>query len=431
MKRYRRSLMHILIYTLVMVFLYLFLVLMATIPNAAIMNNMRSSVMHYANADRYAFTEDGSYQNVTDNHADIMWLNISWQMGSGNPFVSALDTKYYDGERDGNTVGLFLTVTRGAQANTPYTRYWHGTAGLLRFLHLFTDIRGIKVTGFLVLLVLIWKTLRLLWRDDHGDLAICLAASLFLVQAWNLRLSVEYLPCFLICFALCPAFLKQERRGDRYVEYLSVVSGTLTAFFDFLTTETVTILIPLILLIAIRSKERRLGSPRKVFRFLLRCGLCWLAAYGAAFLLKWAAVSLATGINHFSLALNSAVNRVDGTVVDGLRRKRPGMFMAVVANLTAFCRGTSRTEYGQVILKLTVISLLIFGIYRMYQTRQKLRPGTVFLLMLGGIVLLRYALLANHSFMHSFFTYRALAGTVLAVLSAMVLNLRPMRKEGI
>lgn len=142
MKRYRRSLMHILIYTLVIVFLYLFLVLMATIPNAAIMDNMRSSVMHYANADRYAFTEDGSYQNVTDNHADIMWLNISWQMGSGNPFVSALDTKYYDGERDGNTVGLFLTVTRGAQANTAYTRYWHGTAGLLRFLHLFTDIRG-------------------------------------------------------------------------------------------------------------------------------------------------------------------------------------------------------------------------------------------------------------------------------------------------
>ena len=274
MKQHRRYLMHIFVYAAVIMALYLFLVLMATIPNAAIRENMRSSAMCYANSDRYTFMEDGSFQNVTDNHADVIWLNISWQMGTGNPFVSVLDTKYYDGQNYGNAAGLYLTVAKGAAANASYTRYWHGTAGFLRLLHLFTDVRGIKVIGFGILLLLICKTLWQLIRDGHHDLGLCLAASLFLVQAWNLRLSVEYLPCFLICFALCPAFLRLERRGDIYVEYLAVISGALTAFFDFLTTETITILIPLILLIATRSKERRLGSPRKVFFFLLRCGFC-------------------------------------------------------------------------------------------------------------------------------------------------------------
>jgi hypothetical protein len=430
MKRIRQYRTHILIYTVLILSLYLFMVLMASIPNGAIEDHMRSSARCYANADRYAFTESGSFQNVTDNHADLLWLNISWQMGTGNPFISALDTKYFDGLKYGDAAGLYLTVTKGAEANTAYTRYWHGTAGILRLLHLFTDVRGAKTIGIAALLLLVLATMRQLFRHGHQDLGLCLAASLCLVQAWNLRLSVEYLPSFLICFALCPAFLQLERHGDPYVSYLSVVSGTLTAFFDFLTTETVAILIPLILMIAIRSKERRLGSPMKTFHLLLRCGLCWIVAYGVTFLLKWTAVSLATGANHFTLALDSAAKRVDGTVVAGLIRKKPGMFMSVGANLSAFFQGTSRTEYLQVIAKLAVMTAVLFGVYRLYQIRRSLRPGTMFLLMLGSVVLLRFALLANHSFMHAFFTYRALASTTLAILSAMVINLRRTKKAG-
>jgi len=430
MKRFRRYRNHVLLYIAVILPLYLFMVCVAAIPNAAIKENMRSSAMCYANADRYAFTEDGSFQNVTDNHADILWLNMGWQMGMGNPFLSALDTKYFDDLKYGDEADLFLTVAKGAAANTSYTRYWHGTAGLLRCLHLFTDVAGAKILGFAALLLLAFLTLGRLIRYGHKDLGLCLAASLCLVQVWNLRLSVEYLPSFLICFALCPAFLRLERRGDPYVEYLSVVSGALTAFFDFLTTETVTILIPLILLVAVRSKERRLDSPGKVLRLLLRCGLCWILAYGATFLLKWTAVSLVTGANHFTAALDSAANRVDGTVVAGLIRRKPGIFMAVGANLSVFFRGTSRTAYWQVVFGMAVVTAGLVGVYRLYQIRKSLRPGTAFLLLLGSVVLLRYGLLSNHSFMHAFFTYRALASTILAILSAMVINLRPMKKAG-
>ena len=430
MKGFGRYLIHILVFIAVMIMLYLFMVLMAAIPNTAISSNMRSSAMRYANADRYTFTEDGNLQNVTDNHADIMWLNISWHMGGRNVFVSALDSEYYDDPKYSDTVELLLTVTKDAPANAAYTRYWHGTAGLLRFLHLFTDIQGIKTIGFLVLVLLIWNTLRQLLRHGHWDLGLCLAISLFLVQVWNLRLSVEYLPCFLICFALCPVFLRLERRGNYYVELLSVVSGTLTAFFDFLTTETVTILIPLILLIAVRSKERRLSSPRRIFHLLLHCGLCWMIAYAGTFLLKWTAVSVITGVDHFGMALDSAAKRVSGTVVTGLVRKKPGVFMGIAANLSAFFQGSSRTAYRQVIAYLILILLLILVVYRLNQTSDKLRPGTVFLLLLGSLVLLRFGILANHSYMHAFFTYRALVSTVMAVLAVITLNLWPQKKQG-
>ena len=430
MKRFRRYIPHIAVFAGLTAAVYLLMVFAAAIPNSAIQRNMRQSALQYMDTDRYALTEDGLFQNITDNHADQMWLNIGWQMGSGNPFRSALDTKYYDGMEHGTTAGLYLTITRGKEANAEYSRYWHATAGLMRIAHLFMDIRGIKFFGMVGLTLLILQTLISLFRRGHGDFGLCLVLSLLLVQVWNLRLSVEYLPCFVICFALCPHFLRLERKGNFHLELLSVISGTITASFDFLTTETVTILVPLILVMAVRSRERRLGSPQKVLKLLLRCCLCWLLAYAGSFVIKWVAVSLATGQNHILTAVESAGKRVGGVVTAGQIRKKPNAFMAIAANFSTLFEGTSRTDYVRAGMYPVIIILLALLIYWMCRTRQKRHPGTLFLLLLGCAVILRYGVLANHSFMHAFFTYRALISTILGLLTAMALNLRPSAKEG-
>lgn len=430
MKIKRRHMVYIAVFGVLLLLLYLLLAFTAAIPNSAILKKMHKSAYYYSNENSYVFSEDGRHQNITDNLADQMWLNIGWHMGTGNPFVSALDTRYYDGELYGPAVGLYMSVTRGHEANTGYTRYWHGTAGLIRVLHLFTDIHGIKTLGMICLVLLLGRTIWVLVRAGHWELGLCLLLSLLLVQLGNLRLSVEYQPCFLICFALCPAFLWAEKQGNFYLNLLAIVSGTLTAFFDFLTTETVTILIPLILVIAIRSRECRLGSPRKTSRMLLHCGLCWALAYLGTFVVKWGAVTLATGQNHFAAAINSAGQRIGGVVTDGGTSKMPGMLMSIGSNLSVLFEGTSRTEYRTVISNLIIIAVLIIVVYRIYRVRRKLRPGTGFLLMLGSVVLLRFGLLANHSYMHSFFTYRALASTILAILVAMLINLQSRKKGG-
>lgn len=428
MKRPRKMIVYIAVFVTLLLVMYLLQVLWATVPNDAIRKNMSKSGEYFLDEDLYAFAEDGVYQNITDNYADQIWTNIGWNLGFENPFRSVLDTKYYDGETYPASAGLYLSLTRDLDANASYTRYCHGTAGLIRVLHLFTDIHGIRRIGMLCLILLILRTLRELIIRGHWDFGLCLLVSLLWVQFWNLRLSVEYLPCFLICFGLCPAFLRLERRGDFFLNLLAIVSGTLTAFFDFLTTETVTILLPLILVIATRSREYRLGSPQKVMKMLLHCAICWVLAYLGTFVVKWAAVSLVTGENHFLAAMESVDQRVSGVVREGNLNRAPGMLMAIAANLTVLFEGTSRIEYRQVLVYLAAVATLIIIVYRLYRVRQKLRPGTHFILMLGGVVLLRYGVLANHSYLHSFFTYRALASTILAVLSALAINLRPVKK---
>ena len=89
-----------------------------------------------------------------------------------------------------------------------------------------------------------------------------LVCALSAVQFWNIRLCMEYQPVFLVTFLLCPLYLAAERRSIS-LTLLSAAGGCMAAFFDFLTAETVTLLLPLILVTAVRAKEKRLGTLRR------------------------------------------------------------------------------------------------------------------------------------------------------------------------
>ena len=116
-------------------------------------------------------------------------------------------------------------------------------------------INNIVAFGFLFFALL---SAAILCRRKHWDIAVMLVLSLAAVRVWNILLSLEYQPAFAIAFAVIPLYLIFERKGDKWLTVLSIISGTAVAFFDFLTTETVTILLPLALVITVRAKEGRL-----------------------------------------------------------------------------------------------------------------------------------------------------------------------------
>ena len=429
MKKFRHGLICLAAFTAVMTVLYLLLVLSAAIPNQAISEHMRETSRHYFTAERCTFSDSGRYCDVTDNHADQIWMNISWHMGEGNPFVSVLRSQYNDGNEFGVAAGLILSVANDAPANAEYSRYWHGMAMIIRLLHTCMDIQGIKICLLVCLILLTAITMIILLKKGHGDICASLLLSMSLVQWWNLRLSVEYIGCFLICFALCPFFLLLEKRGDTHLSVLCVISGAMTAFFDFLTTETVPLLLPLILVVAVRAKERRLGTGKETALALLRCVLCWGFAYAGAFLVKWIAVSLVTGENHFFTALRFAGKRV-GTAVPGEPSGGLSRFtMGLAANLSVLFGSSELIEYRKILEGLAWCALVLLYVVSRYPRRKGWRKGTLALLALGALVPVRFFLLANHSYIHAFFTYRALVSTAMAVLTAVHLNLPQVKKR--
>lgn len=410
--------------------LWLGLVCTAMIPNEALAENFKTSAMSYSDVAPFQFHNGEKWSGIGDNYADAILLNVAWHVGNGNPLTSSIDTGYYDGEDDGLMQGLYRSVTEGTDINTDYTRYWHGGVLFLRPLHLFMDVTGIKNLGLAVILILLGLTMAILIKRKHTDIAVLLALSMAAVHVWNLRLSLEYQSVFLLTFVLCPLYLWLERKGDHWMTLLSVAAGTSVAFFDFLTTETLTLLLPLILVVAVRAKEGRLSPMKESLLLLVKCGICWGLAYAGAFLVKWTVASLVTGENSFTLALSSAAVRFGGQVA--VEEDPPNsIFSALAANLTVLFGGTQRVETGRALVGLFLYAGILGSVWYLFHKKRGERNAALLLLLLGAVVFLRYLLVNNHAYLHEFFTYRALAAPILATLLALWLNIDlPKRRKG-
>ena len=400
--------------------LWALLVLTSLIPNGKIRTNMFGSAEQYNGAD--PFYQSAGRNTVTDNYADVILLNVLWNIKSDDAFVSSLDTKYYDGDDGvtdrGENYGLFSAVFEDTPPNTDYSRYWHGSVIFIRPLMLLGDVRVVKLAGIIfTLLFLIIDCIMLIKRGQKFG-AAALVISFAAVQMYNIRLSLEYMPTVLICLGMLPFFVCLEKRGDVPLSVLSVICGTMTAFFDFLTTETLTILIPLIIIMMIRKNEGRFEGFKRELVTSAKCGVSWVCAYLCTFLVKWTAASIVTGENKFIAAISSAEVRVNGEAEELSPVMQ--MIFSPLANISAMFGGYERVSPANIIAGLFITAALSAGIFFIFRRGEKgSGKGFVWIMLVLGLVpYLRYIVLNNHSYLHEFFTYRAQAASVLALMGA-------------
>ena len=248
--------------------------------------------------------------------------------------------------------------------------------------------------------------------------AAALTVSLCCVHVWNVGLSLEYIPMFIVTMAMCILYVLLEKKGDIYVTVLSVIGGAAAAFFDFLTAETLSILLPLLLVIIIRYSDDRLegnGLP-----LVIKSGGCWGAAYLMTFIVKWAAASAVTGENKFVSAIHSAEVRIDGETDMSLPMQ---IISAPMANISTLFGGDVRVDGGRIALGL-ILTVLISGSICLLLGSKKPPKAEITIAVLGLVPYLRYIVLSNHSYLHEYFTYRAQAATVMALCALVWLGIR-------
>lgn len=395
------------------------LILTSLIPNEKLRDNMLGSAMLMNGAD--PFPQKNGRNTITDNYADIILLNVIWNTDSSSPFVSSLDTKYYDGNDGvtdyGENYGLYAAVKDGTPPNTDYSRYWHGSAVFIRPLMLFTDINGVRLTGALAALFLMVLSCIILARRKLYLEAAALPLAFICVQAWNIRLSMEYQPAVLVTLAVLPFFLSLEKKGDTALIILSVVCGTMIAFFDFLTAETLTLLIPLITVMSVRYSEGRFANAKTELITSAKCSLGWILAYIGTFLVKWTAASAVTGENKFAAALTSAEERFAGSV----QTFSPfiQIFAAPFTNISTMLGGNERADVFPAITGIILIAAAVVTALYLSRRIRNAREYMLVAFILAAVPYIRYAVLNNHSYLHDFFTYRAQAAVVLALITSL------------
>ena len=405
----KRYLKYPLFFLLCVVILAGFLFLSAVVPREALAVNLEKSAQYYKDHSDFFELREGAYETTVDYYADTKWYNIIASIDNETPLRSAMEAAYYD---SGRGVGIpdFIEVTEGEKANAAYTRYWHGTTVFLTFLLLAMDARAIYVLSGVLLAVLFFVLLGMLYRRKLYELLVSLTLAVVLCKGWIMALSLEYVMPALSSLGISIILLCLEKRKKK-TEYLWICSGVFICFVDFLSTETLTLLLPLLIQTVLWHRE---GKSIKICgKNIVKAGLLWGASYGGMWIIKWGVASIVLGRNVFYESVFYAQFRVNSNIYmrQGTAERYLGSIVRNVRDIFPFCMVH---EYGDVLLMIFVMGAILTAVVVLRYVRKRETQLVPLLLLIGTVPYIRYLVLSAHSYVHSFFTYRAQIVTIMA-----------------
>ncbi len=424
----KKLISHILIYIITAAACILVLLLVNCIPQSAIQHHAEQSTDYLVDNAGFPVVIKGLGSTRMDNYADSMLLNVTYNVDSTKPFYALVADAYYRIDENEAVDDLTSSVYKGAEPQNNYSRYWHGMQIFLRPLLTVFSITAVRYILAAILLGLNVVLCIMLWKQGCKAIMVLYIISSILVDIWMCAFSLEYISVFLLVAVLCIAVVRNKGQG---ISHLLVIGGALTCFFDFLTTETLTLTIPVIMYLLMQYKAGEELSWKKLWKRLVLMAGCWIGAYAGMFILKWCLVYAVCGRDAFMLALSSAAYRVSGSVtetsssltlsgvqtIDILLLRNLGCLFHIAGNV-------SRAG----IIAAGLISICVYLAF-FYMFRKKKYNGQLIgiLLVIGAVPYIRYLVLQNHSCLHYFFTYRAQMAAVMAWLGILYISVDIMQ----
>lgn len=405
MQTLRQTLKYIVIFLLVVALLTALLVLTACIPKSAIRENTLESAQFLCEGELFGTVVDGVEGTKIDRYADSILLGIAWQYDSTDPLRSAMLSSYYYTKNQNENENLLDAVMENLAPNQQYLRYWHGSNVVVRLLLLVCSIEQIYLLNGITMAVLIAWLLIVLWRRKYYVPACGIGLGLVLTASWFVPLSLEYTWTYLLMLAGSVAAVKLACAGKwQQMGTFFLLSGMLTNYLDFLTTETLTLLVPLLLVLWIDLQNRTQKMP-SVAANAGKAVWTWLLGYGGMWITKWVLASLVLGENVLPYVTDHIQQRVGS---GGLRL----MLSAVARNVKCLFP----LQYGTAGMVATVgFILILMYVGYVYRKDRINKPWILLLLIIGVVPYVRYIVLSNHAYLHCFFTYRAQMAAIVAL----------------
>lgn len=412
----KRKLVYIEVFIVTIVILVLAQAVSISIPNKFIKNNMIESAQYYNQQSKHSYLFNSFDINneakismfAIDNYTDSLTLNMIWnaKLTSNNPFESLVLMKYYRNDELYMTESLYETVINGEEANTEYSRYWHGSIIYIKPLLIFFNIKGIRIVNVLVMLSLIVYLSFLLFKKNK-ILSISLLIGLVMVMIPTTMICLEYFFAFVIMLIASIATVRNIDKEDKEFYKIMVVSGVSVCFFDFLTCETITLGVPLLIRLVLKNK---FDNKKEVFKFVFYSMLAWLVSYSITFMGKWLLSIIVLGIEQFGNIWEKAAVRIYNIPENNIFSYL-SLFLFVPTILFPFGLNNSGSIF------FIIFCLFIFWIFIMF-IKDKKKYGWLLLCCLPGI--LRLIVLHAHTMGHYFFDYRALLPLVIVMIMILI-----------
>lgn len=391
-----------------------FLTLSAGIKTESIQEKMEESADYLCEDIVFPYMESEDVKpSCIDRYADSILLNIAYNFEADDKLKSVMWSSYYYTYYQNENANLYDTVYKGQEKNNQYLRYWHGSAGVMRVLHTFLNIKQIYIWHGVLFVILFAILVVLLVRLHCTLYAVLLGLSLVAVSFWYVPFSLEYTWSFLCMFVFSIAAVIMTGKGkDTNIGILFMLSGMVTIFLDFLTTETVSLMIPLMLTLIIRRK-RAYGELKTEILYSLKAAILWGIGYVGMWVMKWITASIVIGENVMPYVTDHIEERMAGDL--GNMSILGYLWLAIKRNVTCIFP----LDYGLTgVIIAGVLFVIIMYFTYVYHKKKIDWKYIIFFLVLGIVPYLRILVMRNHSVLHYFFVHRALCISVFAFLIA-------------
>lgn len=370
-----------------------------SLPRNLIRENVMASAEFLCENTPFFHLSDNDLASRVDRHADAILLNIAWSADPSKPVSSALRGAYYYDETKNENDNVLTAVTQDKEPTYEYMRYWHGSLIFTRPLLALFSLKQIYALGaatlFTIFLISFFCIRRRLGKGTaYGFLFAGLSCSI-----WYVPFSLEYMPVFLITFTSVPILFRVTDKKPQYLGHTFLILGSLTAYTDFLTVETLSCLLPICILL-LTKPEHKFSEQLK---FSIHHILIWSFGYIGTWSAKWMLYSIFVK-NAFSEILSQTAYRTGGKALSG------GLFSQVIGALVRNIRclfpfSLLKDPDGMIV---SVITAILTGmLFYLFKKRAQMPPAVPVLTLIALIPYIRYCILSNHSFLHYFFTYRA------------------------
>lgn len=384
------------------------LVMAAMIPKVYIKKNVEESAVYLCEGELFGEAVRNADGSIIDRYADSILLGIAYSYDSNSPLCSVMESKYYHRDAFNENENLLKAVTDDCIPNQQYLRYWHGSNIFVRPLLTVFNLKQIYTLNGIIIGSLGIVVSILLIRKRAFFLLTGFIIGLIMTSSWFVPLSLEYTWTYLIMMVMIIAVMViADNNKDAGLVFL--IGGMVTGFMDFLSTETITLTVPLLFLLwSVYGRIKKPGCGLS-FNLAVKAVITWGIGYAGMWILKWITASVVLAENVMPYISEHMKERIGFGVGAGAGRFIIGAVTRNISCLFPFDYGSFGIFMGIVFL------ILIFYIGYVYRKKQVDKKFILILGCIGIIPYIRYIVLHNHSYLHYFFTYRAQIATIIAV----------------
>ena len=373
---------------------FAFTVLSCLLPDKSIKAHIAESAPKMVEEGLYPQAIIRVEQCQMDNFTDALIMNQIYNIDRKHPVKSAMKMiRSSEKGRDWDQPGLLLRKVNGENLEEQhYARYWHGSTFLFRPLFLVMDFLTLRHILFIVSSILIVLLLCAYYPKAGLIKTTALALGFLLTYGFVMQFSMQFFP--VLALTVIGSLLVAKREQSANFGLLFFVIGSLTCYFDLLTTPLLTLGIPMAVMLSLK-REDEFQLKDNIIE-ISKLTLLWGLGFALTFLTKWALASLILGQNIFSDAYEVSLYRMEAEEFT--------RWEAVTTNFNML---------NLWMISIAVAILLLFVIIKRLKISYK---KAVLFLIIGLMPYAWFLILANHSYLHWWFTYRLQAITVVCLL---------------